>query len=49
MNEPNSWHAILLFWSIDWQFKFWYVNLQTPLRRSGSGIAFQGCALDIVV
>ena len=46
---PEAWFSVLLFWSIDWQFKFWYVNLQTPLQKSRLGVASQDCALDIVV
>lgn len=47
--DADSWHSVLLFWSIDWQFKFWYVNLQTPLRRLRRGFASQDMVLDIVV
>ncbi len=47
--DADSWHPVLLFWSIDWQFKFWYVNLQTPLRRLHRGFASQDMVLDIVV
>lgn len=47
--DSDSWHSVLLFWSIDWEFKFWYVNFQTPLKRAPRGIAFQDCVLDIVV
>ena len=45
----QSWHSILLFWTIDWRFEFWYVNFHTPMRRLRQGVAFQDCALDIVV
>lgn len=45
----QSWHSILLFWTIDWRFNFWYVNFHTPMRRLRLGVAFQDCALDIVV
>ncbi len=47
--QSDAWHSVMLFWSIDWQFKFWYVNLQTPLQKSRLGVASQDCALDIVV
>lgn len=47
--QPGAWHSVLLFWSIDWDFKFWYVNLQTPLQKTRLGVASQDCALDIVV
>lgn len=47
--EPDAWFSVLLFWSIDWQFKFWYVNFQTPLRIMSRGVASQDCALDVIV
>ena len=49
LNPPNSWHSVWLFWTVEWQLKFWYVNLQTPIRRTSRGILVQDCALDIVV
>ncbi len=47
--EPDAWFSVLLFWSIDWQFKFWYVNFQTPLRIMSRGVTSQDCALDVIV
>ena len=46
---PNSWHSVWLFWSPDWQFKTWYVNFQSPLRRLRRGVQIHDYALDIVV
>ncbi len=49
LSQPDAWFSIMLFWSIDWQCKFWYVNFQTPLRKVRLGFASQDCALDMVV
>ena len=45
----HSWHSVMLFWSSDWQFKNWYVNLQSPLRRVRHGVQLNDYVLDIVV
>ena len=49
LTPPNSWHSVWLFWSPDWQFKIWYVNFQSPLRRLRRGVQIHDYALDIVV
>ena len=49
LNPPNSWHSVWLFWTVEWQVKIWYVNLQFPIRRTSRGILVQDCALDIAV
>ena len=45
----DSWHSIMLFWSSEWQFKNWYVNLQSPLRRVRHGVQLHDYVLDLVV
>ena len=45
----DSWHSVMLFWSSDWQFRTWYVNIQSPLRRVRRGIQLHDYVLDIVV
>ena len=45
----DSRHSVMLFWSSDWQFKTWYVNLQSPIRRVRHGVQSHDHALDIVV
>ena len=45
----DSWHSVMLFWSSGWQFKAWYVNLQSPLRRVRHGVQLRDYVLDIVV
>ena len=49
ITPPEYWHSVWLFWTGDWQFKTWYVNLQSPLRRQRRGVAFHDYALDLVV
>ena len=49
LTPPNSWHSVWLFWSSEWQFKTWYVNFQSPIRRVRHGIQLHDYALDIVV
>ena len=49
LTPPDSWHSVWLFWSADWQFENWYVNLQPPIRRTRRGVIVGDCALDIVV
>ena len=49
LTPPESGHAVWLFWSSDWEFKRWYVNLQSPLRRVRQGVQLHDYVLDIVV
>ena len=49
LTPVDSWHSVMLFWSSEWQFKNWYVNLQSPLRRVRHGVQIHDCALDLVV
>lgn len=49
LTPPDSLHAVWLFWSSDWEFKRWYVNLQSPLRRVRHGVQLHDYVLDIVV
>lgn len=49
LTPRDSWHSVMLFWSQDWQFRTWYVNLQSPIRRVRQGVQLQDLALDIVV
>ena len=45
----DSWHSVMLFWTSEWDFRAWYVNFQSPIRRVRHGIQYEDCALDIVV
>jgi predicted RNA-binding protein associated with RNAse of E/G family len=39
-------HATLVFWDAEWAFRGWYVNLQTPLRRTPVGFDYLDQELD---
>lgn len=49
LSPRDSWHSVMLFWSSDWKFNTWYVNLQSPIRRVRHGVQLHDFALDIVV
>ena len=49
LTPHESCHSVMLFWSPEWQFKSWYVNFQSPIRRVRQGIQIHDYALDIVV
>ena len=49
LTPQHSWHSVMLFWSSDWHFNCWYVNLQSPIRRVRHGVQLHDHALDIVV
>ncbi|MGI8483790.1 MAG: DUF402 domain-containing protein [Thermomicrobiales bacterium] len=47
---PERAYCVHAIWSEpDWEFKGWYVNLQTPLERFHAGIESEDLFLDIVV
>ena len=48
LTVPGAAHSVWLFWSPAWEFLFWYVNLQEPVRRTPRGILVQDQVLDIV-
>ena len=49
LTQQDAWHSVMLFWSSEWQFKMWYVNLQSPISRVRRGVQSHDLALDIVV
>lgn len=49
ITPQDSWHSVMLFWSSEWQFKTWYVNFQSPIRRVRHGVQLHDYALDVVV
>ena len=49
LTPPESWHSVMLFWSAEREFKNWYVNFQSPIRRVRRGIQTHDFVLDIVV
>jgi hypothetical protein len=44
--EEGRPHATLAFWDAAWAFRGWYVNLQTPLRRTAIGFDYLDQELD---
>lgn len=46
---PEITYAVLLFWNPDGTFGGWYINLQSPLRRSPVGFDYADHLLDVVV
>ena len=49
ITPPNSWHSAWLVWDLKWQVRWWFVNLQSPIRRTSRGIVVLDHALDIQV
>ena len=49
LTPPNSWRSIWLFWTVEWKFERWYVNLQAPIHRMSRCILVRDYALDIAV
>jgi hypothetical protein len=47
--EPEAWHATWVWWTPDWDFLGWYVNIQEPLVRTADGFDHRDLQLDIVV
>jgi predicted RNA-binding protein associated with RNAse of E/G family len=47
--EPDAWHATWVWWTPNWDFLGWYVNLQEPLVRCPDGFEHRDLQLDIVV
>jgi predicted RNA-binding protein associated with RNAse of E/G family len=41
--------ATLLIWSAEWEPRHWYVNLETPPRRTSIGFDYTDHALDVLV
>ena len=49
VTPPDAWHAIWWFFDEAGEFRSWYVNLQTPVRRWWGGVDMRDHALDVVV
>jgi hypothetical protein len=47
--EPDTWHCVDVEFDAAGKFDGWYVNLQEPVRRSGSRFDVVDLVLDIVV
>ncbi len=46
---PDEWRATWVWWTPDWEFLGWYVNLQEPVRRTPLGFDVRDLQLDILV
>lgn len=49
LKVPDQWRATWVWWTPDWEFLGWYVNLEEPLRRTPLGFDLRDLWLDIVV
>lgn len=47
--RPSDAYAAMGFWTEEWSFVGWYVNLQDPIRRWAMGVDTRDLALDILV
>ncbi|MGH2609195.1 MAG: DUF402 domain-containing protein [Tepidiformaceae bacterium] len=47
--EPEAWHATWVWWTPEWEFLGWYINVQEPLVRTAEGFDHRDLQLDIVV
>ena len=45
----GQWRATWVWWTPDWEFLGWYVNLEEPFRRTPLGFDVRDLLLDIVV
>lgn len=46
---PHRRHAVLGLWEAGWEFAGWYINVETPLRRTELGLDFVDHAIDVLV
>jgi predicted RNA-binding protein associated with RNAse of E/G family len=46
---PEEPYGVLAFWEPDGTFAGWYVNLETPLRRTALGFDFTDHCLDVLI
>jgi hypothetical protein len=49
ISRPDVWYSVWMIWSVDWEFRSWYVNFQSPYHRTDSGIIVEDLALDLRV
>lgn len=47
--RPGARHSLWLFWTADWEFLHWYVNLERDVRRTRLGVDYVDEKLDLVV
>jgi hypothetical protein len=46
---PGRSYAPMLFWDRDWEPLHWYVNLESPLRRTPVGFDYTDHVLDVLL
>ena len=49
ITPPASWHSVWVFWNLEWRIHRWFVNFQSPIRRTSRGIVVRDHILDIRV
>jgi len=49
ISPPDAWYSIWMIWSGNWEFRTWYVNFQSPYRRTDNVIIVEDLTLDIKV
>ena len=47
--RPGARHSLWLFWTPEWEFAYWYVNLERDMRRTPLGVDYVDEKLDLVV
>lgn len=45
---PGQWRATWVWWTPEWEFLGWYINLQEPIRRTPLGFDARDLWLDVV-
>jgi hypothetical protein len=45
--RPGVAHTVEIFWDESWEFRFWYANLQAPVRETPLGYDTTDWALDV--
>lgn len=49
VTRPRRAHSLWLMWTRSWEFKCWYVQLQSPVVRKSRAIETMDHALDLVI
>jgi Protein of unknown function (DUF402) len=49
VTPPDDAHSLWLMWTESWEFKCWYVQLQSPIVRKTRAIETMDHALDLVI
>jgi len=49
LKVPGSDYSVELFFNLDLSFRAWYINMETPFRRTASGFDYNDEELDIIL